>query len=139
RRVSPPGRPVDDWGEVRTPGSMAAMAEAFKKKWGFRVFKLKGGVLAPDVERETLTAMTSRLGPDALLRIDPNARWTVPTALRIGKSMAGLPLEYYEDPVKGQSAMAEVRQATGLKMSTNMCVTRFEHLAEAFRVKPIDV
>jgi glucarate dehydratase len=24
-------------------------------------------------------------------------------------------------------------------MSTNMCVTRFEHLAEAFQVKPIDV
>jgi glucarate dehydratase len=130
---------VDDWGEVRTPGSMAAMAEAFRKRWGFRVFKLKGGVLAPDLERETLTAMTSKLGPDALLRIDPNARWTVPTALRIGRSMGGLPLEYYEDPVSGQEAMAEVRKATGLKMSTNMCVTRFEHLAGAFRLKPIDV
>ena len=53
--------------------------------------------------------------------------------------MAGLPLEYYEDPVRGQEAMAEVRKATGLKMSTNMCVTRFEHLAGAFRLKPIDV
>jgi glucarate dehydratase len=35
--------------------------------------------------------------------------------------------------------MSEVRKATGLKMSTNMCVTRFEDLAEALRVKPIDV
>ncbi len=96
-------------------------------------------MLAPEVERETLTAMKDKLGPGASLRIDPNGRWTVPTALRIGKSMAGLPLEYYEDPVKGQPAMAEVRKETGLKMSTNMCVTRFEHLAEALRVKPIDV
>ena len=35
--------------------------------------------------------------------------------------------------------MAQVRQATGLKMSTNMCVTRFAHLPEALRLKPIDV
>ena len=139
RRVDSPGRPMDDWGEVRLPGSMAAMADTFRKRWGFKVFKLKGGVLAPDVERESLSAMAEKLGPGNLLRIDPNGRWTVPTALRIGRSMAGLPLEYYEDPVRGQSAMAEVRKSTGLKMSTNMCVTRFEHLAEALTVKPIDV
>jgi glucarate dehydratase len=53
--------------------------------------------------------------------------------------MAPLKLEYYEDPCRGQEAMAAVRKATGLKMSTNMCVTRFEHLADAFRQKPIDV
>ena len=35
--------------------------------------------------------------------------------------------------------MAEVRRATGLKMSTNMCVTRFEHIPEAMRLHPIDV
>jgi glucarate dehydratase len=35
--------------------------------------------------------------------------------------------------------MAAVRRGTGLKMSTNMCVTRFEHLPEAFELKPIDV
>ena len=53
--------------------------------------------------------------------------------------MKSLPLEYYEDPVSGQAAMAEVRKATGLKMSTNMCVTRFFDLAERSRVHPIDV
>jgi glucarate dehydratase len=139
RRVGPSKSPMDDWGEVRSAESMASLAEAFKKRWGYKVFKLKGGVLAPDVERESLTAMAAKLGPGASLRIDPNGRWTVPTSLKIGKAMAGLNLEYYEDPVKGQTAMAEVRKATGLKMSTNMCVTRFEHLAEAFVVKPIDV
>lgn len=138
-RADPSKGPMDAWGEVRTPEAMASLADAFRKRYGFKVFKLKAGVLAPEVERETLTAMKDKLGAGASLRIDPNGRWTVPTALRIGKSMAGLPLEYYEDPVKGQPAMAEVRKETGLKMSTNMCVTRFEHLAEALRVKPIDV
>jgi glucarate dehydratase len=132
-------RALDAWGEVRTPEAMAAMADAFRKRYGFRVFKLKGGVLAPDAERATLTAMADRLGPGNLLRIDPNGRWRLETAIRVGKTLKTLALEYYEDPVRGQAAMAEVRRATGLKMSTNMCVTRFDHLEEAFRVHPIDV
>ena len=132
-------RALDGWGEVRSPAAMAAMAAAFRDRWGFRVFKLKGGVLAPEAERDTLFAMAERLGPGARLRIDPNARWKTATAIRIGKDIAKLPMEYYEDPVPGQAAMAEVRKATGLKMSTNMCVTRFEHLGEALRVHPIDV
>jgi glucarate dehydratase len=41
--------------------------------------------------------------------------------------------------VQGQAAMAEVRRATGLKMSTNMCVTQFAHIPEALRLHPIDV
>jgi glucarate dehydratase len=48
-------------------------------------------------------------------------------------------MEYYEDPVRGMAAMAEVRRATELPMSTNMCVTRFEHIKEAIKVQPIDV
>jgi glucarate dehydratase len=132
-------RALDGWGEVRSPEAMAAMAARFREKWGFRVFKLKAGVLTPEAERDTLFAMAERLGPEARLRIDPNARWKTATAIRIGKEIAKLPMEYYEDPVRGQAAMAEVRKATGLKMSTNMCVTRFEHLGEALRVHPIDV
>ncbi len=132
-------RALDSWGEVRSAEAMAAMAVQFRDRWGFRVFKLKGGVLAPEVERDSLFAMSERLGPKALLRIDPNGRWKTTTAIRIGKEIGKLNLEYYEDPVQGQAAMAEVRQATGLKMSTNMCVTRFEHIPEALRLHPIDV
>src|SRR5262249_46513256 len=35
--------------------------------------------------------------------------------------------------------MAEVRSATGLTMSTNMCVIQFAHIPEALRLRPIDV
>lgn len=132
---------LDAWGEVRTPAALADLADGFRRRWGFRVFKLKGGVLSPDDELATLSALAAKLGPTARLRVDPNGRWTTPTAVRIGRAIkdAGLNLEYYEDPVHGQAAMAAVRRATGLPMSTNMCVTRFEHLAEALRIRPIDV
>ncbi len=132
-------RALDDWGEVRTPDAMVKMAERFRQKWGFRVFKLKAGVLPPDVEAETMRAMNGHFGGKHLLRIDPNARWTTATSLRVGKRLRDVHLEYYEDPVRGQEAMAQVRKETGLPMSTNMCVTRFEHVADALRLKPIDV
>lgn len=130
---------LDDWGEIRSPERMVYEADRFRKQWGFRVFKLKGGVLPPDVELESMRAMHAHLGAKCLLRIDPNARWTTPTAVRIGKQLKALSLEYYEDPARGQEAMAEVRRETGLSMSTNMCVTRFEHIPSAVRLKPVDV
>ena len=96
-------------------------------------------MLAPEIERDTSESDGGKAGSRRPLRIDPNARWKTSTAIRIGKEIADLPLEYYEDPVQGQAAMAEVRRATGLKMSTNMCVTSFGHIPEALKLKPIDV
>lgn len=130
---------LDAWGEVRSPEAMATMAAGFRDRWGFRVFKLKAGVLSPDVELQTMRALAGRLGNDCPLRIDPNARWKTATAVRVGQALRELPLEYYEDPVAGQGPMAEVRRTTGLPMSTNMCVTSFQHLPDAVRLQPIDV
>jgi glucarate dehydratase len=56
------------------------------------------------------------------LRIDPNANWSKPTALKVADRLNGV-LEYYEDPVPGLPAMAQLHKATGLPMATNMVVT----------------
>jgi glucarate dehydratase len=130
---------LDQWGEVRTPETMAEMAWKLHQKYGYRVHKLKAGVLKPEVELEALKAISDRFGGKHLVRIDPNARWSVPTALKIADGLKKLPLEYYEDPVPGQQLMADVRKQTGLKMSTNMCVTQLEHIPNAVRNQPVDV
>jgi glucarate dehydratase len=129
----------DHWGEVRTPEAMAELAWQFHQRFGYRVHKLKGGVLKPEVELEALKAISSRFGGKHQVRIDPNARWSVETAVEIGRGLKELPLEYYEDPVRGQEGMAEVRRRTKLKMSTNMCVVAFDDIAPAIRNQPIDV
>ena len=67
------------------------------------------------VEFETMKELAARLGPKALLRIDPNGRWREDTAVRIGQKLGQVPLEYYEDPVNGQSAMAAVRGSSSQK------------------------
>ncbi len=130
---------LDDWGEVRTSEAMVQEAARFQKQWGFRVFKLKGGVLPPKLEIDTMLGMETHFGGKCPLRIDPNGRWRTETAIAAGKPLRQVNLEYYEDPVAGQQGMAEVRKATGLKMSTNMCVTRFEHIAPALKIGPIDI
>lgn len=130
---------LDQWGEVRTPAAMAELAWQLHQKFGYRVHKLKAGVLKPEVELEALQAISERFGGQHQVRIDPNGRWSVATALEIGRELKDLPLEYYEDPVAGQEPMAEIRRQTGLKMSTNMCVTAFNHIAPAIRTQPVDV
>jgi glucarate dehydratase len=130
---------LDAWGEVRSPETMADLAGKFHDKFGFRVHKLKAGVFDPQMELDALEAINDRFGGKHLLRIDPNGRWTIPTAIRMASRLKKLPLEFYEDPVSGQSAMADVRSQTGLPTSTNSCVTRFQHIPDAIRNKPIDV
>jgi glucarate dehydratase len=103
------------------------------------VHKLKAGVLKPEVELETLRAISARCGGQDQVRIDPNGRWSLETALRVGAGLKNLPLEYYEDPVRGQEAMAEVRRRTGLKMSTNSCVVSFDDIPDAAKNQPVDV
>jgi glucarate dehydratase len=130
---------LDQYGEVRTPEAMADLAWKLHQKYGYRVHKLKAGVLKPDVELETLKAIADKFGGKHQVRIDPNGRWSVETAVEIGRGMKDLPLEYYEDPVRGQEAMAEVRRRTKHRMSTNMCVVEFDDVAPAIRNQPVDV
>ncbi len=130
---------LDQWGEVRTADAMVRMAEGFRRRWGFRVYKLKAGVLDPNIELATMQGMNQHFRGRNPLRIDPNGRWRRNTAIRIGRAMRDLNLEYYEDPVRGQEEMAHIKQATGLRMSTNSCITRFNHIPDAVRNQPVDV
>jgi glucarate dehydratase len=113
--------------EALTPDDIVAQAKAMCEAYGFKSIKLKGGVMPPDEEAEAMVALQKAFGPTTPLRLDPNAIWTVETAIRIGKGLEGV-LEYYEDPVRGQENMAKVRQAVNIPLATNMCTTSFEDL-----------
>lgn len=102
-----------------------AMTDAF----GFASIKLKAGVLEPDEEVRTIRLLREAYGPDTPLRIDPNAAWSLETALRVAGELEGL-LEYYEDPVGGKAQMAELAKRTRLPLATNMCCVSFADLPE---------
>ena len=131
------GAEPDEWGEALTPDAIVEQARRFVALYGFQSLKLKGGVLEPDLEIETMHRLRAAF-PEHPLRIDPNGGWTVPTAIRIAKALEGV-LEYLEDPVIGVDAMAEVAAATSIPLATNMIVLEFDQIAEAVRKRAVRI
>ncbi len=109
------------------PFEVVAQAQAMCAEFGFESIKLKGGAMPPAEEAAAMLALREAFGPDTPLRLDPNAIWSVETAIDVGRALEGV-LEYYEDPVRGQESMAAVRAALSIPMATNMCTTSFDDI-----------
>jgi glucarate dehydratase len=120
------------------PDGVVAEAQAMCDEFGFKSIKLKGGVMPPDEEAAAMLALQKAFGPGTPLRLDPNAIWSVETGIRIGKQLEGV-LEYYEDPVRGQEAMAQVGQAVNIPLATNMCTTSFDNIPGSVRLHSEDI
>ena len=127
----------DEWGEALDADAVVRQARRMIDRYGFGAVKLKGGVLPPEEEVEAVLALRAAF-PGLPLRLDPNAAWTVPTALQVAERLDGV-LEYLEDPVAGIDAMAEVARSAPMPLATNMCVVAPEHLAPALRARAIGV
>lgn len=127
----------DIFGEIMTPDTLVEEAKAFAGEYGFKSFKLKGGVLEPDLEVETMLKLRETF-PDHPLRIDPMGAWTVPTALKVVEQLDGV-LEYLEDPVRGMDAMAELSAQIDMPLATNLVVVEFEEIIEAVKKDAVQI
>lgn len=136
--AKPADQPGEDlFGEVMTPDALVAQAADFVARYGFRSLKLKGGVLEPDLEIETMLKLRERF-PDHPLRIDPMGAWRVPTALKVVEALGGV-LQYLEDPVRGMDAMAELSSRIDVPLATNLVVVEFEQVFEAFSKDAVQI
>ncbi|MGV2952647.1 enolase C-terminal domain-like protein, partial [Glutamicibacter sp. AGC13] len=91
----------DDWERLRreeamTPEAVVRLAEAAQARYGFKDFKLKGGVQDGDSEVDAVIALKERF-PEARITLDPNGGWLLEDAIRLGKRMRGV-VAYAEDP-----------------------------------------
>jgi glucarate dehydratase len=118
--------------------SLVAQAKAMLEEFGFASLKVKAGILEPELEVAATLALRETFGPGLPIRIDPNAVWSYDTALRLGKRLAGA-IEYYEDPVRGQQAMARLRRELAIPLATNMCTTSFEDLPSSIALGSEDI
>ncbi|MBS0452451.1 MAG: glucarate dehydratase [Proteobacteria bacterium] len=119
---------ADDWGEIMSVEALVASARRMVDRFGFKSLKLKAGALEPMHEADCILAL-SKAFPGLPLRIDPNANWSMPTALKVAERLNHV-LEYYEDPVPKLEAMAQLHKVTGLPMATNMVVTSMAEFRE---------
>jgi glucarate dehydratase len=138
----------DDWLSLRheealTTESILKLAEAAEARYGFRDFKLKGGVLSGTQEIETITALAERF-PEARITLDPNGAWSLNEAIRLCSNKQKV-LAYAEDPCgaeqgfSGREIMAEFRRATGLPTATNMIATDWRQLRFAAELHAVDI
>ncbi|MBM9506126.1 glucarate dehydratase family protein [Actinacidiphila acididurans] len=127
----------EDWGAALDPAGVVAQARRFADTYGFSSFKLKGGVFPPDQEIAAIRALAAEF-PGQPLRLDPNGAWSVETSLYVARELAGV-LEYLEDPASTTDRMAQVAAGTDLPLATNMCVTTFPEIKEAFARDAVQV
>jgi len=129
--------------EALTSETVVRLAEAAYARYGFRDFKLKGGVMEGAREIEAVAALAERF-PDARITLDPNGAWSLEEAVRLCEGKRNV-LAYAEDPCgaekgfSGREIMAEFRQATGLPTATNMVATDWRELKHAVQLNAIDI
>ncbi len=127
----------DIFGEVMTPDAMVEEAKELVGANGYKSLKLKGGVLEPDLEIETMLKLREAF-PNHPLRIDPMGAWTVPTAKSVVEKLDGV-LEYLEDPCRGMDAMAELSAQIDMPLATNLVVVEFEDVIEAVKKNAVQI
>jgi glucarate dehydratase len=126
-----------------TPEAIVDLARAAQARYGFRDFKLKGGVLPGEDEVAAVRALKAAF-PGARITLDPNGAWSLDDAIRLCRDLGDV-LAYAEDPCgaeggfSGREIMAEFRRATGLPTATNMVVTDWRQLAHAVQLQAIDI
>jgi glucarate dehydratase len=127
------------YGEVGNTEQMVGFGREMVGKYGFRTLKYKNGVLPPDEEIDTFIALRQEF-PDLKVRLDPNAAWSVTTAVRVARKLHDYDVEYLEDPVWGMRAMARVNaKAPWVTLASNMSVFAFEDLAPNIAMDILDV
>lgn len=137
-----------DWYHLRhqqalDSASVVRLAEAAQDRYGFKDFKLKGGVLPGEEEIETARALKKRF-PEARITVDPNGAWHLDEAIALCSGLQDV-LSYAEDPCgaeqgySGREVMAEFRRATGLPVATNMIATNWREMQHAVMLNAVDI
>jgi glucarate dehydratase len=136
----------DEYGEVLDARAAVRECRQMIDLYGFREIKLKGGVLAPEIEIETIRELRSEFGTSVPLRIDPNCAWSVDTSVKVGESLreelAGG--GYLEDPCAGLEGMGEVRKrllASGNEtpLASNVAVTQLPDVVRARDLQAVQI
>ncbi len=142
------GYSEDEWFRLRREEMLSAeriveQAEVLYQKYGFRHFKLKGGVWEGEKEMQAVQALKKAF-PQAGVNIDPNGAWSLEEAVRLCKNAGGI-LSYVEDPCgpeggySGREIMAEFKNRVHIPVATNMIATDWRQFYHAAALKSVDI
>ncbi len=138
----------DEWFRMRrekmlTHEEIVAQAACLQRRYGFRSFKLKGGVFSGSYEMDTVRALKKAF-PEARINIDPNGAWSLAEAVSLCRGMEHI-LTYIEDPCgpeagfSGREIMAEFKNAVHIPVATNMIATDWRQFYHSLALKSVDI
>ncbi|WP_225360706.1 enolase C-terminal domain-like protein [Ligilactobacillus salivarius] len=138
----------DKWSQVRrqetlTSEGIVKQAKVLHEKYGFRCFKLKGGVLSGKEEMETIKALHEAF-PESRLNIDPNGAWSLNEAIELTKKYGDL-LTYVEDPCgpengfSGREILSYYKNETHKAVATNMATVSWKQMYPTLLMKSVDI
>lgn len=136
----------DKYGEVLDAAAAVRECRQMVEEYGFREIKLKGGVLEPAEEIETIKQLRAAFGPKVPLRIDPNCAWSIGTSVMVGEALreelsgGG----YLEDPCPELSGMSGVRKkllekGMDVALGSNVAVTAFPDVLRARELDAVQI
>lgn len=129
--------------EMLTAEAIVEQAQCLQEKYGFRNFKLKGGVLSGEAEMQAVRALKKTF-PDGRINIDPNGAWSLSEAIELCKPLEGI-LSYIEDPCgpeagySSREVMSEFKNQVHLPVATNMLATNWRQFYHAASLKSVDI
>ncbi len=129
--------------EMLTPEKIVEQAQCLHEKYGFKNFKLKGGVLAGHEEMKAVCELKKAF-PNGRINIDPNGAWSLREAIELCKPLENV-LTYIEDPCGPESGyssreiMAEFKNAVKLPVATNMIATDWRQFYHSTALKSVDI
>ncbi|HKZ13297.1 MAG TPA: mandelate racemase/muconate lactonizing enzyme family protein [Solirubrobacterales bacterium] len=118
-----------------SPEAVAAEAERWAAD-GFGTFKLKVG--AGD-DAAQVAAVRKALGPEARIRLDANAAWSLEQAARILATVEPLGIELVEQPVETIGEASALAKRTRIWLAGDESIVTLEDAEEAIRADSFSV
>jgi D-galactarolactone cycloisomerase len=86
-------------------------------KDGFKAIKMKIGLGDIMADYNRVAAVREAIGPDIRLMVDANHCFSVPTAVRLGKKLETLDIEWFEEPISPEDIDGYVAVTKALDMA----------------------
>ena len=84
---------------------------------GFTAVKMKIGLGSPKLDLERVRAVREAIGGEVRLMVDANHCFTVPAAIRLGRELEKLDVEWFEEPISPEDLDGYVEVTRALDMA----------------------
>lgn len=116
--ISPNARASVELAALLFGDSREQLAKAVRSRLaGYGTVKVKVGVGTPEEDARFVQSISNDLGADVRIRLDSNRKWTLEQAVRFGKVIKGLPVDYIEEPVSNANALHAFYEQTGVPVA----------------------